>query len=562
MSALSLLPITVLALSASLAIAQEGGNSTEAPEITPFNWTSVEATTDLQWQDCYMPPLQCTRFSVPLNYSNPDAGDAAIAVIRVPSSLPDTDEYRGPIFFNPGGPGGSGINEWITGTGLAFIEWIGPEYDFVTFDPRGVNNTTPAIQIFDDPEEEAAYIESISKSVDLSPDIWDTLPERLEDYRQYGPEINEKFGDIVRHSTTDNVARDMLAMVEAYGFEKLQYWGISYGSVLGSTFAAMFPDKVERIVIYGVISPIGYYNNDWEKTVVDADNGLLSFFELCAEAGAELCAFHNSTAEEIQERYNVLYERVTTRSIMISNDTPLGPATFESTIHPVLYWPHQFPAIARTLASLEEGITEPFEAESAVSAGTIIRCLDADIVRDTPEELIEYSEGVRNITKYLPGAVDGARMYCAGWYTNPDNFRGPFNKKKTSHPLLLIGNTYDVVTSLSEAHNTSALFEGSVVLTYDITGHTSIARASDCVHAYLRGYFINGTLPEEGTICQPNNPLIDVFSANTIEPGTGAGEDGDNGNGSGDGEDNGALGQFGLSWSYLYIALSAVFVSL
>lgn len=31
----------------------------------------------------------------------------------------------------------------------------------------------------------------------------------------------------VSHLNTENVARDMLLMTEAYGYEKLQYWGFS-----------------------------------------------------------------------------------------------------------------------------------------------------------------------------------------------------------------------------------------------------------------------------------------------------------------------------------------------
>ena len=63
---------------------------------------------------------------------------------------------------------------------------------------------------------------------------------------------------ILSHVSTDNVARDMLRIVEAYGQTKLQYWGISYvhdffipcpsnlflfryGSVLGAAFATLFP---------------------------------------------------------------------------------------------------------------------------------------------------------------------------------------------------------------------------------------------------------------------------------------------------------------------------------
>ncbi|TFK97548.1 Alpha/Beta hydrolase protein [Pterulicium gracile] len=528
--------------------------SQSSPAVTPFNWTSVEATTDLQWQDCYTPPLQCSRFSVPFNYSAPDQGNAAIAVIRVPSPLADTDAYKGPLFFNPGGPGGSGIAEWLGGTGAILSATVGEEFDFVTFDPRGVNNSTPALGLLKSTQDSAALIGELDSLLDLQPDASDTLAERLETLRAYGAQIDEYFGATNIHSTTDNVARDMLGMVEAHGREKIQYWGISYGSILGATFAAMFPDKVERLVIDGVMNAHAYYNSDWAENIASGDAALESFFRHCAAAGPELCAFHHTTAEAIHERYDALYEPVKARQVMLSDGKPLIPLVFEATIHNMLYWPHLFSAIGELLATFEQGVTAMFEApppsgdltQSSGSLGPMIRCLDALPVTDSAEELTEWTEGVRAVTKYFPGAVEGAKMFCAGWQTNPEgSFRGPI-EGETSHPMLLIGNQYDVVSPLSAAKNVSASFPGSVVLTLNVTGHTTLSRASECVNRHLREYLVNGNLPNADTVCQADVPNLFLPSSPL---------DSANGTDGGAGEDSGAVGLGAGTWGALVGAL-------
>jgi pimeloyl-ACP methyl ester carboxylesterase len=504
-------PGPALALLACLSSSTTVVKAQEQPTITPFNWTEIEPTTDLRWVDCYQDTVQCTRLKVPQNYTDPSQGEATIAVIRVQSPLANTSDYHGPILFNPGGPGGSGVAELsLAGPGYQAI--FGPQFDLVSFDPRGVNFSTPAIKLFSSSEDTQFFSEN-PDLLDLDPDSWPTLPHRIDLITEFGEKVAERSGEDLRHITTDNVARDMKTIVEAYGMEKIMYWGISYGTVLGSTFASMFPDKIERMVLDGVVDQEGYYTNDWTKNIADADKTLSIFLSHCLSAGPELCAFHAPSIDELTARYEALHNRILTSPPVLPDNSTLTPATFEAVVHGMLYWPHQYPLLAQALAGLESG--EDLSAwifEKAAEMGPIanaIRCGDAVPVLDSAEDLQAYDTKVRNATKYFPGAIEGSRMFCRGWAVHPDNFNGPIGVSNTSYPLLIVGNTADPVTPLSAARNTADnLFPGARLLTYDIPGHTSIAMASNCVKDAFKAYFLNGTLPEEGTVCEMSGQIF------------------------------------------------------
>ncbi|KAJ3512917.1 hypothetical protein NLJ89_g3241 [Agrocybe chaxingu] len=459
---------------------------------------------------------------VPLNYSLPEGEQAAIALIRRRASVPESSEsYRGPILFNPGGPGGSGV-DMIDMAGDLFASILGPEFDIVGFDPRGVGRSTPRASFYKTDVERALWgtigLGTLSNNSDESvARIWAAG-------RLLGQLAAERDDGHLRHINTDQTARDMLRIVEAHGREKIQYWGFSYGSVLGASFAAMFPDKIERLVIDGVVDSENYYATLWSNNLLDTDKVLDHFFSGCAEAGPDACAFWAPTADDVRQNLTNLYDSIRAHPLPVKADFSYGILDYNFlrfVIFRVLYSPYDlFQTLAQGLANLAAGdgrvllklVTRPpFECScnpaahryDVVGDGQVaILCNDGDDVPGDLQSSLEYFKFMANTSNW--GDIwSTIRLSCVGWPKFPkDHFQGPFDSN-TSHPILLVGNTADPVTPLAAAKKMSRFFNGSVVLTQDSPGHCSISTPSLCTYTYIHDYFVHGTLPKPGTVCDP-----------------------------------------------------------
>ncbi|KAF9472296.1 alpha/beta-hydrolase [Pholiota conissans] len=484
-----------------------------------FNWSSIVPSDSLNWVDCFSPPIQCTRLNVPKNYSNPELGSFVLALSRIPSSLNGTAAYRGPVLFNPGGPGGSGVDA-IVQMGAELSTIIGPEFDIVSFDPRGVANTTP--RIFDSfflTEAEAAAFDVGPRATDPTATP-DALPGQWAHFQTLGHLAKDRDANgsaILPYVTTDNVAHDMLHIVQSHGREKLLYWGISYGSVLGATFAAMFPDKVERLIIDGVVDMEGYYKTDWANEVLDTDKELGLFFSECHKAGPDACAFYDTSPEAISINLDKIYAQLRVQpAVAYSPSLPaygvVDAATLKNAIFSSFYFAYDlFGTLAQGLSDLQHGngsVILQLSSPHADPVFTAIVCGDGEEVTDDASALMEYRQRISNVSSFSDVVV-GIRTLCSGWRIHTDNFKGPI-MGNTSFPLLVIGNTADPVTPLAGAIKAAKAFPGAVVLTQDSLGHTSFATRSNCTLAYVRQYFQNGTLPAPGVVCPVTTPLFPI----------------------------------------------------
>jgi pimeloyl-ACP methyl ester carboxylesterase len=199
-------------------------------------------------------------------------------------------------------------------------QFLGEQYNFVSFDPRGVKNSGLGFNCFSGNEEARSTFNRLHRTgaTNISTSL---LEEQYYSSAIYGEWCNAAVQEGTPHGyfvTTPAVARDLLTYIEAEAElagrlpseAKLWCYGISYGTVVGTTFASMFPDRVGRMVLDGVVNAEQYYTNDWRDNVEQMDEAMETFSTSCYAAGAERCSFWGPTPANITVRLDTIIEQL------------------------------------------------------------------------------------------------------------------------------------------------------------------------------------------------------------------------------------------------------------
>ncbi|MGP2478171.1 alpha/beta fold hydrolase, partial [Listeria monocytogenes] len=75
--------------------------------------------------------------------------------------------------------------------------------------------------------------------------------------------------------------RDMDVLRAVLGDPKLNYLGFSYGTLLGATYAGLFPERVNRMVLDGGIDPSVSGSDTSLSQAVGFEQSLRSFMADC-----------------------------------------------------------------------------------------------------------------------------------------------------------------------------------------------------------------------------------------------------------------------------------------
>ena len=453
----------------------------------------------LVWRSCGR-PVQCTKLRVPLDYRSRAGASIDLAVARVRAR--DTGDRIGSLVVNPGGPGASGIS-YLRGIVDLLPGELRDRFDLVSFDPRGVGESDP-----------------VECSVDIDP-LFDqsfspATPEQraglVNQFQHVVDACGRANGDLLRHVSTLDTARDLDALRAALGDRKLSFVGESYGTYLGTLYATRFPTRVRAIVLDGAIDPDADATDVALGQARGFEQGLDAFLRDCARERA--CAFHHGghaarAYDDLRARAARVPLATRENGGRVVNETRFDAAVLEALYAGTAGWRSLGQALeaaehgdASTLLGMADSLVgrgSGGNEHTALDAYWAITCLDGPPVGDlaAAEHLEAQAVGV---APRLGAFLVNLTLSCSLWPVPTEPRPGSLRAAGTP-PILVIGTTNDPATPLASARALARELDHGVLLVAGGYQHGSFVADNTCVDHAVTRYLVTLDAPRSGTRC-------------------------------------------------------------
>lgn len=452
----------------------------------------------VDWKNCGS--AECGTITVPLDYADPSGQTIDLAVARVKA----TGDSLGALFVDPGGPGGSAV-DYAKAADAIVTPSVRERYDIVGVDPRGVGQSAPVKCLTDEQTDELL-------ALDASP----TTPEQEKQVEAgalaVGKDCAAKAAPVYAHVGTPDAARDLDIARAVVGDDAFNYLGKSYGSQLGAVYAQLFPTRVGRMVVDGILPA--------SLDIVEVTKGQADAFEVAVRdfvadcLGKDDCPLTGSVDEGLAQLRAWL---ASLESAPLTYDgRVLNEALATYAVVANLYFPsYDYPRLRAALAS----------AMGKGEAATMFSILDDRISRGPGGQYLDNSTdafyAVTCLDRPFTGTLDDVKRYAQEWQATAPTFgqslawglltckdwpateSDPVTSTvaEGSNPILVVSTTKDPATPYQWGELVASQLANARLLTYDGTGHTAYTQGSSCVDDAVDAYLLAGELPAEGTRC-------------------------------------------------------------
>jgi len=438
---------------------------------------------------------RCSTLTVPRDWFG-----TSDLTARIPLAvMPARGERIGALTFNPGGPGGSGIeaaSRWYA----ALPERMKDSFDFVAWDPRGVGGSTPKLTGCRTKSTRAYYDRPATGPVD-----W--LAFTRDVASSTGPELQrcwEANPDVAPYLGTDYVVEDLEAMRVALGYDQWSFLGMSYGSRIGYRYARAYPASLRALVMDGAWDP-----NATLATWAAADSWAFTYAQ---------SVFSSLFDDRLAARFARVLKALNARTVVIDGRTRtrwdltpalLGDISSQSAYDDIRAMiDTTYDALFRTTSPAQErraGLAFTRLARDAEKTDpytlNMVMCADMS-GRPTLEETARYAESAYVNSSVLASLVTVIKgTTCEGL---PDAIERPYPPIEEEialvTPPVVLNALGDTRTPWLGARTMASYFTGSSFITYNGTQHVIYRKLrSACLNVPVTTYFMTLTVPASTT---------------------------------------------------------------
>ncbi|WP_245670177.1 alpha/beta hydrolase [Micromonospora mirobrigensis] len=488
----------------------EGAGPAAAPGTTPTWRPCPEIPDELVGRGAPGMRYDCAKVAVPRDWGTGGAGATAgpgagetfeIALIRARSTK--QRDRLGSLVINPGGPGASGVD---TAVYLSFGSAFGglpasvtDRFDVVGFDPRGVARSSP-VKCIPDAELDTSFGYDPDPVSQRSFDDFVALNQRI------GRGCGDRYGDQLPLYGTEQAARDMDAVRAAVGDDKLTYLGYSYGTLLGATYAQLFPQRVRALVLDGAVDPQQKLVAGSESQARGFERAFDNFDRWCA-ANAGRCPI----APDARAAVTTAIDKAKVSPVRGADGRVATSGWVFYAVISSLYTETGWQELAKAIDELQGGDpTEVFKLADAYAGrgedGHYTNLFDANLAVNCADETEKPSrERIRQLQSqwrekyplFGPSLAVGM-LGCVEWPGQRDPY--PTGKAVGAPPILVVGTTGDPATPYEQTPALASMLGVGQVLTWEGEGHTAYPQTG-CITDAVDAYLISLAVPRQGLRC-------------------------------------------------------------
>jgi pimeloyl-ACP methyl ester carboxylesterase len=434
--------------------------------------------------------------AVPFDYQDPSLGSFTLFLTRRPAG--DQKFKVGSMLVNPGGPGFGGSSV-AADAEYYFSDELLDRFDIIGWDPRGTGKSTPAVDCVDEYDD---YF-----GIDSTPES----PEEKQAIIDAGQSFNDKCetnsGEILPYISTQATARDMDSIRRALGEEKITYFGFSYGSELGATWATMFPETVRAAVLDGASDPNATSLDQGLAQAQGFEKQLDAFLSKCSKRVACVFNSNGNSAAALDK----LITDIDAKPLVVSADrTPVTQGVMYTALAQAMYSDALWPQLERALSDAVKGdgagllqlYDDYFQRKPDGSYGNELEAFLAISCLDDPGPT-----SVEEVDAQIPVFTKAAKRFGASFAYGYSCALWPVAQAprititgRGAGPIIVIGTTGDPATPIESSRKAARSLEGGLFLTVKADQHTGYG-LNTCVVETVDRYLIDLKAPADGKVC-------------------------------------------------------------